>query len=58
MININQSDDIEYPIRLMGVLFLKYESTPESHNIGKRPFWRYFHYSQLPDAQASPRFKK
>jgi D-alanyl-D-alanine carboxypeptidase len=36
----------------------KVESTPESHNIGKRLFWRYFHYSQLPDAQASPRFEK
>jgi hypothetical protein len=34
------------------------ESTTESHNIGKRPFWRYFHYSQLPGAQASPRFEK
>jgi hypothetical protein len=26
-------------------------STTESHNIGKRSFWRYFHNSHLGDAQ-------
>jgi len=39
----------------------KIESTPKTHKINSasfRDFWRYFHFFQLADTQASPNLKK
>ena len=36
----------------------KIESTPKSHQHQKCFFWRYFHFTQLADAKASPNLLK